>query len=168
LLATMPSNLLNPGDTRAFRTALGSFATGVTVVTSRTPAGRLCGVTVNSFSSLSLDPPLVLWSLSLGSSSHPAFNESTHFIVHVLAEGQEHIAQQFARSGVDRFAGLELEESPEGIPMLPGVVARFQCRTVRRYWGGDHVIFVGEVDGFTHAPDRRPLIFHAGAMRGGL
>jgi 3-hydroxy-9,10-secoandrosta-1,3,5(10)-triene-9,17-dione monooxygenase reductase component len=152
-------------DQRSLRDALGRFVTGVTVVTSRTKTGRTCGVTVNSFSSLSMDPPLVLWSLSLTSSSHPAFDEATHFIVHVLADGQEGIARQFARSGIDRFAGLELEEGPEGIPVLPDVAARFECRTLYRYWGGDHVIFVGQVEAFVHAPDRDPLVFFAGAMR---
>ena len=168
MLAATPLDLVPPRDARTFRDALGSFATGVTIVTTRTTGGRACGVTVNSFTSLSLDPPLVLWSLALSSSSYPAFDEATHFVVHVLAEGQEHIARQFARSGVDRFANLDLQESVQGIPMLPGVVARFQCRTHCRYWGGDHAIFVGEVDGFTHAPERKPLVFHKGAMRGGL
>lgn len=154
-----------PMDQRAFRDALGRFVTGVTVVTSRTRSGRACGVTVNSFASLSLDPPLVLWSLSLTSSSHPAFDEASHFVVHVLADGQEAIARQFARSGIDRFAGLDLEEGPEGIPMLPDVAARFECRTLYRYWGGDHVIFVGRVDAFSHAPHREPLVFFAGDMR---
>ncbi|QCI63312.1 flavin reductase family protein [Phreatobacter stygius] len=154
-----------PLDQRAFRDALGRFATGVTVVTSRTRSGRICGVTVNSFSSLSLDPPLVLWSLAASSSSHAAFDEASHFVVHVLAEGQDGLARQFARSGIDRFAGIETEEGPQGIPMLPGVAARFECRMLYRYWGGDHVIFVGRVDGFTQAPECAPLVFHAGAMR---
>lgn len=152
-------------DQRSLRDALGRFVTGVTVVTSRARSGKACGVTVNSFASLSLDPPLVLWSLSLTSSSHPAFDEATHFVVHVLAEGQEGIARQFARSGIDRFAGLELDVGPEGIPVLPGVAARFECRTLYRYWGGDHVIFVGRVDAFDHVPDRQPLVFFAGGLR---
>lgn len=154
-----------PTDARALRDALGRFVTGVTVVTSRTKTGKACGVTVNSFASLSLDPPLVLWSLSLTSSSHPAFDEATHFVVHVLADGQEGIARQFARSGIDRFAGLEFDVGPEGIPVLPGVAARFECRTLYRYWGGDHVIFVGRVDAFDQAPDRDPLVFFSGDMR---
>ncbi|MGL4286192.1 MAG: flavin reductase family protein [Phreatobacter sp.] len=157
--------LAQPLDQRAFRDALGRFATGVTIVTSRTRTGRVCGVTVNSFSSLSLDPPLVLWSLAASSSSHAAFDEASHFVVHVLAEGQEALARQFARSGIDRFAGIATEEGPEGIPMLADVAARFECRTLYRYWGGDHVIFVGRVDGFAQAPERLPLVFHAGAMR---
>lgn len=165
LLAVKDAVLEPAVDPRAFRDALGRFVTGVTVVTSRTKGGRACGVTVNSFSSLSLDPPLVLWSLSLTSSSHPAFDEATHFVVHVLADGQEGIARQFARSGIDRFAGLDLEEGPEGIPMIPDVAARFECRTLYRYWGGDHVIFVGRVDAYSHTPERNPLVFYAGGMR---
>lgn len=157
--------LAQPLDQRAFRDALGRFVTGVTVVTSRTGAGKACGVTVNSFSSLSLDPPLVLWSLAASSSSHAAFDAASHFVVHVLAEGQEALARQFARSGIDRFAGIETVEGPQGIPMLADVAARFECRTLYRYWGGDHVIFVGRVDGFAQAPERAPLVFHAGAMR---
>jgi 3-hydroxy-9,10-secoandrosta-1,3,5(10)-triene-9,17-dione monooxygenase reductase component len=166
LLAMKDTATAQPvADPRALRDALGRFVTGVTVVTSRTKSGKACGVTVNSFASLSLDPPLVLWSLSLTSSSHPAFDEATHFVVHVLADGQEDIARQFARSGIDRFAGLELDVGPEGIPVIPGVAARFECRTLYRYWGGDHVIFVGRVDAFDHAPDRDPLVFFSGGMR---
>ncbi|CEJ13499.1 p-hydroxyphenylacetate 3-hydroxylase, reductase component [bacterium YEK0313] len=150
-------------DPRAFRDALGRFTTGVTVVTTGA-RGHRSGVTVNSFSSLSLDPPLVLWSLARSSSSHAAFAEATHFAVHVLAEDQEALARQFARSGIDRFAGIAVAEGPGGLPVLPDAAARFECRTLCRHWGGDHVIFVGQVEAFSLAADRRPLIFHAGTM----
>ena len=162
--ALKEEGLAAPLDPRAFRDALGRFTTGVTIVTTRTRSGHRCGVTVNSFSSLSLDPPLVLWSLARGSSSHSAFEEAAHFVVHVLAEDQEPLARQFARSGIDRFAGIAVEDGPEGLPMLPDAAARFECRTLCRHWGGDHVIFVGQVEAFALAADRRPLIFHAGAM----
>ena len=152
-------------EPRAFRDALGSFATGVTVVTARSKTGKPFGVTVNSFSSLSLDPPLVLWSLSTHSATYSAFVEATHFAIHVLAEGQEHMCLQFARSGIDRFAGVTLGEGVGGLPLLPDTAAIFECRSLYRYWGGDHVIFVGRVDRFDQWQDRKPLVFHQGRMK---
>lgn len=152
-------------DPRGFRTALGSFATGVTVVTGLSREGGPLGVTVNSFTSLSLDPSLVLWSLAAQSSIFAAFCEASHFAVHVLAEGQEALCRRFARSGIDRFAGLALEEGIDGTPLLPGVAAVFECRNLHRYWGGDHAIFIGRVDRFDHWPERPPLVFHDGRLK---
>lgn len=152
-------------DTRAFRDALGCFATGVTVVTARAKDGRPFGVTVNSFSSLSLDPPLILWSLSSHSGTYSAFVEASHFAVHVLCQGQENLCLQFARSGIDRFNGVELGEGTGGVPILPDTAALFECRSLYRYWGGDHVIFIGRVDRFQQWPERKPLVFHQGRMK---
>jgi flavin reductase (DIM6/NTAB) family NADH-FMN oxidoreductase RutF len=152
-------------DHRAFRDALGCFATGVTVVTAKGRDGRPHGVTVNSFSSLSLDPPLILWSLSNHSATYSTFSEASHFAVHVLCEGQEHLCLQFARSGIDRFLGVDLSEGIGGAPVLSNVAALFECRSLYRYWGGDHVIFVGRVDRFEKWPERRPLVFHQGQMK---
>ena len=152
-------------DPRAFRDALGCFATGVTVVMARSKEGRPFGVTVNSFSSLSLDPPLILWSLAAHAGTYAAFMEAGHFAVHVLSEGQESHCRQFARSGIDRFADVKLEEGLGGVPVLPDVAALFECRSLYRYWGGDHVIFVGRVDRCRKWSERKPLVFHQGQMK---
>jgi 3-hydroxy-9,10-secoandrosta-1,3,5(10)-triene-9,17-dione monooxygenase reductase component len=149
-------------DKRAFRNALGAFTTGVTVVTTRDAAGRDVGLTVNSFNSVSLEPPLVLWSLARGAASLQAFVEADHFAVHILAADQEPLSNRFAQRGADKFAALELERGEGGVPLLPGCAARFRCRTAYRHEGGDHEIFVGEVLGF-EAFAKPPLVFHQGA-----
>jgi 3-hydroxy-9,10-secoandrosta-1,3,5(10)-triene-9,17-dione monooxygenase reductase component len=151
----------NPEDARHFRNALGAFATGVTIVTSRDARGRDVGLTANSFNSVSLEPPMVLWSLAKSSQSLPAFLAATHFAVHVLAADQEELSLRFAVRGGDKFAGLDLERGAAGVPLLRGCSARFQCRTAFRHEGGDHVIFVGAVESFDHS-DRPPLVFHGG------
>ncbi len=154
----------SPGrvDGQHFRDALGAFTTGVTIVTTRDAAGTDIGLTANSFNSVSLDPPMVLWSLSKSSMSLGAFVESQHFAVHILAADQEPLSNLFAKRGADKFAGLCLSRGHGGIPLLDGCAARFECRTAFRYEGGDHEIFVGEVITFEHFP-RPPLVFHAGS-----
>jgi 3-hydroxy-9,10-secoandrosta-1,3,5(10)-triene-9,17-dione monooxygenase reductase component len=147
--------------TRQFRAALGSFATGVTIVTTRNAAGEDIGLTANSFNSVSLDPPMVLWSLARKSLSLPAFLESGYFAVHVLAASQEDLSLTFATRGANKFAGLPVTRGAGGIPLLPDCSAVFQCRTAFNYEGGDHVIFVGEVQEFEHF-NRPPLVFHSG------
>ncbi|MDB6087233.1 MAG: flavin reductase [Gammaproteobacteria bacterium] len=147
--------------TRHFREALGAFATGVTIVTTRSAAGEDIGLTANSFNSVSLDPPMVLWSLARKSLSLPAFLESGYFAVHVLASTQEELSVTFATRGADKFAGLAVARGPGDIPLLPGCSALFQCRTAFNYEGGDHVIFVGQVEAFEHF-NRAPLVFHSG------
>lgn len=148
-------------DGRQFRDALGAFATGVTIVTTRDGTGTDVGMTANSFSSVSLNPPMVLWSLAKTSSNIDAFREATGFAVHVLAADQEELSGRFATKGIDRFADLDLERAGDGTPLIPGCTARFECRTAFQHEGGDHVIFVGEVVDFAHS-DRRPLLFHGG------
>jgi 3-hydroxy-9,10-secoandrosta-1,3,5(10)-triene-9,17-dione monooxygenase reductase component len=148
-------------DATGFRKALGSFATGVTIITTRDDAGAPVGLTVNSFNSVSLNPPLVLWSLAETSASLPIFRAASHWAVHVLSSGQEALSGRFARRGEDKFAGAELENGLANVPLLRGCSARFQCRTAFQYEGGDHVIFVGEVLAFDRA-DVAPLVFHAG------
>ncbi len=150
-----------PIDVRAFRNALGSFTTGVTVVTTRDKAGHDVGLTANSFNSVSLDPPLVLWSLAKSSNSLPAFMEAEHFGVHVLAADQEPLSNLFAKRGADKFGALDVRRGHGGIPLLDGCAARFECRTAYRYAGGDHEIFVGEVVLFEHF-GRAPLVYHNG------
>jgi 3-hydroxy-9,10-secoandrosta-1,3,5(10)-triene-9,17-dione monooxygenase reductase component len=148
-------------DRRVLRNALGAFATGVTIVTTRGPTGADVGLTANSFSSVSLDPPMVLWSLSRTSSSIDAFRDGAHFAVHVLSAEQVALSARFASKVADRFEGLVLERGPGGLPMLPDCLARFTCRMAHQYAGGDHVIFVGEIVDFHHAA-RAPLVFHGG------
>jgi 3-hydroxy-9,10-secoandrosta-1,3,5(10)-triene-9,17-dione monooxygenase reductase component len=151
----------SPDDARRFRSALGAFATGVTIVTCRDAGGRDVGLTANSFNSVSLEPPMVLWSLAKSARSLPAFLAANQFAVHVLAADQEELSLRFAARGSDKFAGLDLERGPGQLPMLRGCSARFLCRTAFRHEGGDHVIFVGEVQAFDHS-DRPPLLFHGG------
>ena len=148
-------------DKSAFRNALGSFVTGVTIVTARDRDGNPVGLTANSFNSVSLDPPMVLWSLSLGSASLPAFRDATAWAVHVLACDQQDMSDRFARRGVDKFAGLTVTNGPEGAPLIAGYAARFGCRARFEYEGGDHAIFLGEVIDFDRS-DVDPLIYHGG------
>lgn len=151
-------------DPREFRRALGMFATGVTVITTRSEDGRRVGVTANSFTSLSLDPPLVLWALDRSATSLAAFSACTNFAVNILASHQHELSRQFATSGGDKFVGVELTEGPDGVPLLSGVVARFVCRPVRQLDAGDHVIVIGEVEQY-ETFDGEPLVFHSGAYR---
>jgi 3-hydroxy-9,10-secoandrosta-1,3,5(10)-triene-9,17-dione monooxygenase reductase component len=146
---------------RSFRNALGAFATGVTVVTTRSDDTGDVGLTANSFNSVSLDPPMVLWSLAKTSKALNTFMTASHFAVHVLASDQEALSTRFARAGADKFADLPVGRGVAAIPLLTDCSARFQCRTAFRYEGGDHMIFVGQVEAFDHW-DRPPLVFHAG------
>jgi 3-hydroxy-9,10-secoandrosta-1,3,5(10)-triene-9,17-dione monooxygenase reductase component len=148
-------------DSRSFRTALGSFVTGVTIVTTRDPDGSDVGLTANSFNSVSLDPPMVLWSLALNSAHLPAFRHATWWAVHVLASSQEPLSGRFASKDADKFAGLTVSRGPGDIPLLEGCAARFICRTAFEYEGGDHAIFVGEVLSFDRA-GHSPLVYHQG------
>jgi 3-hydroxy-9,10-secoandrosta-1,3,5(10)-triene-9,17-dione monooxygenase reductase component len=148
-------------DTRDFRNALGSFATGVAVITACGPDGRRVGLTANSFSSVSLDPPQVLWSLASGASSRPVFLAATHFAVHVLAEHQRHLSAQFVSRDSDRFARLAVRQGLGNAPLIDEVAVLFECRRRFTYASGDHLIFIGEVERYTHT-DQRPLVFHRG------
>lgn len=148
-------------DSKQFRRALGSFTTGVTIVTTRDAAGHDVGLTANSFNSVSLDPPMVLWSISRQSKSLAAFMEAEHFAVHVLSSGQDQLANLFATRGADKFAELKLSRGYGDVPLLEDCSARFQCRSTLKHEGGDHVILVGEVIAFDQW-DRLPLVFHGG------
>jgi len=145
-----------------FRAALGMFATGVTIVTGRSPDGSLVGLTANSFNSVSLSPPLVLWSLSQAASSMAAFRNGSHYAINILAANQQDLALRFASRGVDRFADLAFDEGVAGAPLIRGCAATFECFNRSRYEEGDHVIFVGEVERCSHSPGAAPLIFHGG------
>ncbi len=145
-----------------FRTALGMFATGVTIVTARAPNGQLVGLTANSFNSVSLSPALVLWSLSKAASSMDAFSTGSHYAINILAADQQALAQRFATRGIDRFADVAFAEGASGAPLLSGCVATFECFNRSRYVEGDHVIFVGEVEHCTHSTGASPLLYHGG------
>ena len=153
-----------PIDARALRRAFGQFATGVTIVTTRTPEGQTVGLTVNSFSSVSIDPPLVLWSLSKRSPNLQLFCDAPHFCINVLAEHQLEIASQFAKPLPDKFAGIEVVDGACGGPLLADAVAHFECSRFEVYEGGDHLIFLGRVEQFCIF-DRRPLLFHGGSFQ---
>jgi len=148
-------------DPQAFRQALGNFATGVTIITTRAPDGEPVGLTVSSFNSVSLNPPLVLWSLADSSNALDIFRDAEHWAVHVLSSEQEQLSNLFAQAGEDKFAGLTLESGLGDTPLLTGCSARFQCKTAFQYEGGDHQIFVGQVLDFDR-DETAPLVFHGG------
>jgi 3-hydroxy-9,10-secoandrosta-1,3,5(10)-triene-9,17-dione monooxygenase reductase component len=148
-------------DSRALRNALGAFATGVTIVSTRNGEGQDVGITANSFNSVSLNPPMVLWSLSRTALSLPSFQQSPYFAVHVLAADQDDLSRRFATKGADKFQELDVKRGHGNVPLIDGCTARFQCRTAFSYDAGDHIIFVGEVLAFD-AYERPPLLFHAG------
>ncbi len=151
----------NPFDPAEFRKALGAFATGVTIITTRADDGSLVGLTANSFNSVSMNPPLVLWSLAETSLSLPVFRAAPHWAVHVLSSDQEALSGRFAKRGLEKFAGLDIETGIGGVPLLKDCTARFECRNAFQYEGGDHTIFVGEVLDFQRS-EAAPLVFHGG------
>ena len=136
-----------------FRAALGMFATGVTIVTARGADGEPVGLTANSFNSVSLEPPLVLWSLARSAGSMPAFERGSHYTINILAADQHALAERFASKAADRFRDLMFRE---------GAAAVFECFNRSRYEEGDHVIFVGEVERCEQRAGAQPLIFHGG------
>jgi 3-hydroxy-9,10-secoandrosta-1,3,5(10)-triene-9,17-dione monooxygenase reductase component len=151
-------------DERGFRDALGSFPTGVTVVTTRDPQGRPVAMTVSSFTSVSLDPPLILWCVNRAIGPFEAFNKASHFAVHVLQTDQTEVSNHFAVEREDKFQGVEYDEGLESLPILRDYNSLFQCKVEHRYGGGDHVILVGRVLDFEHRPVD-PLVFHGGGYR---
>ena len=163
---TLPLDTVSEHETLPFttddlRSALGQFATGVTIVTARDDEGRLVGLTANSFSSVSLNPPLVLWSLVVHSPNLHIFQEASHFAVNVLGRDQEDLARHFAKPAEDKFAGIPFRAGRGGAPVLDGVLAHFECRNAYRYYGGDHVIFLGAVEAYTYGTGE-PLLFSRG------
>ena len=163
--AADPANELasdsSPIDPRDFRNALGTYATGVTIITATGPDGKPYGLTCNSFASVSLNPPLVLWSLVVYSSSLTVFQNASHFAVNVLGASQQALANKFAKSSDDKFAGLDWSPGLGNAPVLAESVANFQCRSVNRYYGGDHVIFLGAVEAYSYSR-KEPLLFALG------
>jgi len=148
-------------DKRDLRTALGSFGTGVTVVTSGNFQSRLVGVTANSFSSVSLEPPIVLWSLVSSSPSLEVFDATGRFVINVLALEQMNLSKQFSKTLEDKFAGVEYTEGLGDLPVIQNCVATFECKTIQRTVVGDHVLFLGQVENYVYE-NRTPLLFCQG------
>lgn len=143
------------------RQSLGQFATGVTVVTCTADDGHACGITANSFSSVSLDPPLVLWNIAKVSNSLRAYLDARHFAIHVLKSDQIHLARHFAKTDHKSYDRIKHHISDDGVPILPDVLARFDCKTIDIHNGGDHHIIIGEV--LKHeSTTGSPLLFFAG------
>lgn len=154
------STVAIPDEAKALRRVFGSFATGVTIITTRDAKGSLLGLTANSFNVVSLDPPLVLWSLRRLAASVEVFRRAEHWAVHILAADQRTLADRFASREIDRFAGLHATAGIGGVPLLDGCAAVLQCRASAQHEAGDHLILVGEV--LRHeARAIEPLVFHA-------
>ena len=151
----------NKLDLQEFKRALSCFATGVAVVTALDSDGNKAGMTISSFNSVSLDPPLVLWSIANDANSYSVFIDAKYFAVNVLAMHQDHLSSQFAQRGEDKFQGLECRSGINGVPVLPEYAACFECSTENIFDGGDHKIIVGRV---LRLDDREsdPLIFYRG------
>lgn len=148
-------------DPRQLRNALGRFATGVTVVTTRTPDGKLEGITVNSFSAVSLDPPLVLWSIKRSAPSLASFKAAGMFAINVLTQKQADLSHHFATPAADKFAGVEFSAGFGGCPLLSDTLASFECEIERMVEGGDHLIVIGRILRFGYC-DAPPLLFSSG------
>ena len=149
-------------DPRAFRDAMGCFASAVTVISTTTAQGQAVGVTVNSFNSVSLDPPLVLFCLGRDASNFDHFLASGRFSVNILRHGQDSISNGFAADGANFFQTLESDLSTLGNPLIPDALAMFDCQTEAVHDGGDHVILIGRVNELRHDPDGDPLLYYRG------
>ncbi|MFT4173445.1 MAG: flavin reductase family protein [Rhodocyclaceae bacterium] len=164
-MTTQPHRSDHPdADGHAFRRALGMFATGITVVTARAEDGSPVGLTVNSFNSVSLHPPLVVWSLSNHVGIRHVFEHCSHYAVNVLAHDQESVSRNFAGRLAERFAGMAWHDGTTGVPLLDGCCAHFEVRNTVRHAGGDHTVFVGEVERFEWF-ERDPLVYFRGHYR---
>lgn len=154
----------NTFDARAFRNALGSFPTGVAVITAMGPDGKPIGLTCNSFSSVSLEPPLVSWGLRLASKSLEAFRQADAFAINILADHQKDVSARFASSSIaDKFEGVAWSAGHRGVPVLAGSVAAFECDKFAEHTAGDHVLFLGQVARFDHGREEESLVFYKGA-----
>lgn len=149
-------------ESRAFRDALGSFATGVTLVTTHDRNSRPIAVTVNSFNSVSLEPPLVLFSLARSASRFEDFVSAGRFAVNVLAADQQHLSAMYARTGMSELKETAHQIGEFGCPLVEGALASFECRTLSTHEGGDHLIFIGEVQAICSRRDGEPLLYYRG------
>jgi len=154
-------------DERHFRDALGAFPTGVAVITGITESGERLGMTVSSFNSVSISPPLVLFSVARRAHSFEAWQDTPRYAINILSQQQEEISNRFARAGGDKWSGVLALDGQTGLPLLPNALAVFECEAHGRYDGGDHEIFVGRVLSFRVSPHKmeQPLIFFGGRYR---
>lgn len=164
-MAPKEEALFVPPEPNVMRRVCGSYATGVAIVGTRCDDGRLCGLTVNSFASVSLDPPLILWSLNRSSPSLPHFDREGPFAVSILSEQQNEIALRFARPIEEKFADVGHRLGDSGAPIVEGSVAYLECAAFNAVEAGDHMIFVWKVLAAAETPERAPLAFHAGGFR---
>ncbi len=164
MLFSVPAGAARPPafSQTEFRNSLAMFATGVTIVTARTAQGKLIGLTANSFNSVSLNPPLVLWSLAKAAGSLAVFSTGSHYAINILAADQQELARRFGSKVDERWSGVAIVEGAGGAPLLVGAAATFECFNRSRYEEGDHVIFVGEVERCSHRSGASPLLFHGG------
>lgn len=153
---------------RELRQALGSFGTGVTIVTTLSAAGRPVGMTANSFNSVSLDPPIVLWSLLKTSPSLQAFDDCGRFVIHVLTLDQLDLSKRFASPLPDKFEGVRFQAGLAGLPLIDDCASVFQCRTVQRLEVGDHILMLGEIEAYHHHLDRATLLYCRGQYAQGM
>ena len=151
-------------DARHLRNVMGHFATGVTVITTRDGSGKPYGLTANAFSSLSLDPPLVMVCVDKAADCYGCFEQTQVFAVNILAEDQEDLSRRFATKGIDKFEGTPHHQGTLGVALLDGAVASFECRLVAGHDGGDHTIYVGQIE-TAEASGDRPLLFFKGQYR---
>lgn len=152
-------------DSRTLRNALGQFATGVAIVTAIDPDGQPVGLTVNSFSAVSLEPALVLWCLDKASHNLAAFRQASHHAINILAADQRDLSNRFATWPIDRFAGLPWQAGAGGAPLLSGCCATFEVANEMQHEAGDHLIFVGRIERFSEIAGGSPLLFHNGQYR---
>ena len=148
-------------DPRELRNVMGHFATGVTIITTKDVSGKPFGLTANAFSSLSLDPPLVLICVDKKVDCYACFEQSKIFVVNVLSEGQDQLSTRFATKGIEKFEGVAVRQGNLGVPLLEGAVAHIECTLTSAYEGGDHTIYVGEIQSVAASGDR-PLLFFKG------
>ncbi len=151
-------------DAREFRNALGCFTTGVCVITAATPTGPI-GLTINSFASVSLDPPLILWSLDRKSDRADALQIVDYFAVNILTEAMQETSQILAKKGAHAVPLHMLDPGPHAVPLLHGALAQFICAVETRHDAGDHIIFIGRVERFQHMDEGNPLIYYRGQYR---
>ena len=150
-------------DSREFRNAVGRFATGVCVITTQPANGKPMGMTVNSFTSVSLEPALVLWSLQNNSECFPVYGNAANWAVNILADDQLELSNQYSKKGQHNLAEAHYHIGVSGVPILHGALASFECSTWQRYDGGDHQLLVGQVEAMSTRPTGRPLLFYAGS-----
>ena len=152
-------------DQKAFRSALGAYTTGITVVTTCADQGHPVGITVNSFTSVSLDPPLILWCLDNNAESYRDFTECEYFTVHVLHSQQQDVSTIFATPNEDKFGNIPWSKGEEGTPVLNEFLECFHCKTEKLYEGGDHVIILGKVVRLETKLNEPPLLYHQGEYK---